>query len=312
MRSQWRYHPALIDFLMIDVTASLLSQYSLLRFTGTDAQNFLHGQLTCDVSALKNGASTYGGYCTPKGRLLATFLLWADADGYTMLLPAALAEPIRKRLAMYILRARVKAEDITAAWACVGVAGADTGRQVAVLGGTLPERLHEVQSHDGVTAIRLPVQRCLAVVPREKAPVAEDTGAWTALDIAAGIPFIVPATQEEFVPQMVNLDLIGALSYTKGCYPGQEIVARTHYLGRLKQRMYRTRIGAAAAPGDKLYCAELGDQASGMIVSAVPAADDHHEALAVLQTAHARGSPYHLGSPHGPVLELAALPYEVA
>ena len=297
---------------MADVTASLLSQWSLLRFSGPDAQSFLHGQLTCDVVALNSGASTYGGYCTPKGRLLATFLLWADAGGYTMLLPAALAEPIRKRLAMYILRAKVTAEDLTPTQACVGVAGPDAGQQLAAWGGALPERLHGVLVRDGVTVIHLPTQRYLVVMPRERAQAPDDAGAWMALDIAAGIPFIMLATQEEFVPQMVNLDLIGGLSYTKGCYPGQEIVARTHYLGRLKQRMYRARVDGSAAAGDKLYCADLGDQASGMIVAGAPAADGRHDVLAVLQTANARTAQYHLCSPQGPPLELAALPYVVA
>lgn len=297
---------------MADVTISLLSQWSLLRFSGPDAQSFLHGQLTCDVVALNSGASTYGGYCTPKGRLLATFLLWADVASYTMLLPAALAEPIRKRLAMYVLRAKLTVENLTPAQACIGVAGPDAGPQIAARGGTLPEHLHDVLVRDGVTVIHLPAQRYLLVMPRERAQAPDDAVLWTALDIAAGIPFIVSATQEEFVPQMVNLDLIGGLSYTKGCYPGQEIVARTHYLGRLKQRMYHARVGAAAAAGDKLYCAALGDQASGMIVSGAPAADGRHDVLAVLQTANAGSAQYHLSSLQGPPLELAALPYAVA
>jgi len=165
---------------------------------------------------------------------------------------------------------------------------------------------------DGVTVIHLPTQRYLVVMPRERAQAPDDAGAWMALDIAAGIPFIMLATQEEFVPQMVNLDLIGGLSYTKGCYPGQEIVARTHYLGRLKQRMYRARVDGSAAAGDKLYCADLGDQASGMIVAGAPAADGRHDVLAVLQTANARTAQYHLGSLQGPPLELAALPYVAA
>lgn len=296
---------------MTTVTASLLPRWSLLRFSGADAQAFLQGQLTCDMSALQPGSSTYGGYCTPKGRLLATFLLWLSADGYTMLLPAALAEPIRKRLTMYVLRSKVKVEDLTPDLACVGIFGADAAQQLAALGGAAPERLHGVVVRDGVTVIHLPTQRYLAVLPRAEVSMTDDGDAWTKLDIAAGIPFILPPTQEEFVPQMVNLDLIGGLSYTKGCYPGQEIVARTHYLGRLKQRMYRSGVAAPAAPGDKLYCAELGDQSGGMIVSSARTADGRCDVLAVLQTAHAQSSPWHLGSLQGPALELASLPYKI-
>lgn len=293
------------------MTTFQLSQYALLRFSGADAPGFLHGQLTCDVLALKPGTSTYGGYCTPKGRLLATFLLWADETGYTMLLPATVAESIRKRLTMYVLRAKVKVEDITPSRACIGVSGSDAERQLAALGGTVPGRLHGVSVGNDVSVIAVPVQRYLVILPREHADGTADTNAWTALDITAGVPFITPPTQEEFVPQMVNLDLIGGLSYTKGCYPGQEIVARTHYLGRLKQRMYRARINAPAAAGDKLYCDALGDQASGMIVAAASVGNGHYDILAVLQTAHVGNSPYHLGSLQGPALEVAELPYKL-
>lgn len=296
------------------MTAVVLPQYALLRFSGTDAQQFLHAQLTCDVLALQSATSTWGGYCTPKGRLLATFLLWAGDAGYTMLLPAALAEAIRKRLSMYILRSRVKVEDLTAVDSCIGIFGPDATEQIAALGGSVPQRLHGVTTTHAVSVIRLPVDRYLLTVAQAQAGATgtADAGTWERLDIAAGIPVITLATQEEFVPQMVNLDLIGGLSYTKGCYPGQEIVARTHYLGRLKQRMYRAQLATAAAPGDKLYCAEFGDQASGRIVASAPAPGGSHEVLAVLQTAHAQSSPYHLGSLQGPQLTILPLPYAVS
>lgn len=291
--------------------AALLDEFALLHFSGPDTQAFLHGQLTCDVQGLRPGTSTYGGYCTAKGRLLTTFLLWSDESGYTMLLPITLAEPIRKRLSMYILRAKVKAEDVTATRARIGITAADGAAQVAALGGQLPARLHGVTLKDGVTVIQLPGNRYLATAAPEQAQLPADSSGWIASDIANGIPFILPATQEEFVPQMVNLDLIGALSYSKGCYPGQEIVARTHYLGRLKQRMYRASLDGTAMPGEKLYCAELGDQSAGMVVSSVRAAGGGHDVLAVLQTANAATTTYHCGSPQGPALTLTTLPYQV-
>jgi tRNA-modifying protein YgfZ len=288
-----------------------LPQWSLLRFIGPDAQNFLHGQLTCDVLALKTGSSCYGGYCTPKGRLLATFLLWADTAGYTMMLPAALAAAIHKRLKMYILRSKVQTEELTPALACIGVAGADTARQITALGGTVPPLVHGVETANDITVIALPINRYLVITPQAPTTAAADASAWDALDIAAGIPFIQPATQEEFVAQMVNLDLIGGLSYTKGCYPGQEIIARTHYLGRLKQRMFLARVDATATAGDKLYSADLGEQSSGMIIAGVPMGDGQHDVLAVMQTATAGNTPYHLGSPQGPALQLGVLPYKI-
>ncbi len=271
------------------MTATLLNDYALLRFSGPDAPAFLQGQLTCDVLALKSGTRTYGGYCNPKGRLLATFLLMADDTSFIMMLPAALAEPIRKRLALYILRAQVKLEDVTATQVACAAPGSPTS-----------------------LTLSLPGQRTLAILARDQvSDLLADSGAWAAADIAAGIPFITPATQEEFVPQMVNLDLIDGLSYSKGCYPGQEIVARTHYLGRLKQRMYRVLIQAeTVTAGQKLYCDALGEQASGMLLAATLTSDGW-QALAVLQTAHAHTSPYHLGAVDGPSLQMISLPYRV-
>lgn len=297
-------------FAYSPVTVEILPQFALLRFSGADARSFLHGQLTCDVQALKKDHSSYGGYCTPKGRLLATFLLWTDDEGCTLLLPAALAEAIRKRLSMYILRAKVRAEILDDRLVCAGAYGNDAASAVTGLGGSPPSAVHALSRVGDVMVIALPGNRFLLVLPRTRADGlnAAEPGVWERLDIAAGVPFILPATQEEFVPQMVNLDLIGALSYTKGCYPGQEIVARTHYLGRLKQRMFRARLEGVATAGDRLYCPELGDQAAGMVVTAA-AAGTGHEVLAVMQTAYAKSGGYHLGKLQGPSLELLDLPY---
>ncbi len=288
---------------MTAVPAVLLQDFALLRFSGDDAAPFLHGQLTCDVNALKPGSAGYGGYCTPKGRLLATFMLWHRSDGFLMMLPAALSGAVRKRLSMYILRSKVKAEDLSETQAWVGLHGNDAEASLAALQSGHP---------DPLPSVGLPGARRIAVLPREGLDLPADDGAWPAADICAGIPFILPATQEEFVPQMVNLDLIGALSYTKGCYPGQEIVARTHYLGRLKQRMYRAVVAAPAAPGDKLYCSGLEGQSAGMIVNAAPATGGRQEVLAVLQTSNAASTPYHLGSPQGSQLTLVDLPYALS
>jgi folate-binding protein YgfZ len=136
---------------------------------------------------------------------------------------------------------------------------------------------------------------------------------WDSLDIAAGIPNVYTATQEQFVPQAVNFDLIGALSFNKGCYPGQEIVARAHYLGRVKQRMVRARLHASEmpVPGDKLFSQRYGDQASGMIVRALHMATDDHEVLAVVQSADIDRGGVHWRAPDGPLLQIESLPYPV-
>jgi folate-binding protein YgfZ len=300
-----------------------LTELGLIAFTGSDAQSFLHGQLTCDVAGMPPQSSTYGGYCSPKGRLLATFLLWRTADGFLMQLPTVLREPIQKRLSMFILRAKVKAQDATGAFALLGICGGKAKSELEALFGAVPQKPHTLQVSGNATLIRLPGDRFEIVAPAAEAeslrarlaacaaPAGYD--AWMRKDIQSGVVVILPATQEAFVPQMVNLDLIGAVSYTKGCYPGQEIVARTHYLGRIKQRAYRAWLGAADAPpkpGDSLYSTAFGDQASGTVVNTAPALEGGYELLTVIQTASAAGTVCY-GAPNGPPIELRALPYTV-
>jgi len=304
-----------------------LAHLGVIGFTGEEAQSFLHNQLTCDVSALALNESVYGSYCTPKGRVLATFLLWRSAAGYFMQLPAALREAIQKRLSMYVLRSKVKIEDASPLWIKAGLSGDGAATRVEQVSGTVPRKDHEVVSAPDATVIRLPLDRYeILVAPgsapailgrlKENAEVAAPEY-WSWLDIRAGVPTITQPTQEQFVPQMVNMDLIGGLSFSKGCYPGQEIVARMHFLGKLKSRMYLVNLGAELAaggapqPGDKLYSADLGEQASGMIVTAARAPDGGFDALAVVQIASAQGNAVRWKSPTGPALKLLPLPYEV-
>jgi tRNA-modifying protein YgfZ len=300
-----------------------LTQSGVLRFDGADVKAFLQGQLTNDITALTPTRSQYAGYCTPKGRLLASFLLWQHEGACHMLLPLALCEPVRKRLSMYILRAKVKAADVSGEYVLFGLTGAGAAALSTSLAGAAPEAAHHAVHQQGLTVIRLPVERYLvAVTPADTARVEAALAAaatespatlWDALDIEAGIPSVVAATQEQFVPQTVNYDLIGAVSFDKGCYPGQEIVARAHYLGKVKQRMVRARIAAneTPMPGDKLYTAAFGDQASGMIVAATTAEPGNHDVLAVVQTSSLTDATVHWQSPAGPALQIAPLPYEV-
>ncbi len=315
-----------IDLRWCRITAS-----GLLQFDGPDARAFLQGQLTNDVQALSAARSQYSGYCTAKGRLLACLLLWqpGQRDGaVVMMLPRELCEPIRKRLSMYILRAKVKATDISAEQVFFGVTGTDATAWIAARG-VVPAADHDVIHSNGITLVKLPLNRYLIIAPAALAATMEAAltqsiaaapeSLWSMLDIEAGIPIVVAATQEQFVPQMVNFDFIGAVSFDKGCYPGQEIVARTHYLGKPKQRMVRAQISspdvadASDVPraGDKLYTAAFGDQASGVIVSAVASSEHHHEVLAVVQTSSIDGAHVHWKTVDGPALKIVALPYAV-
>lgn len=305
------------------VTLYPLDGIGLLVFTGEDAHGFLQGQLSCDVPTAASGKSTYGGYCTPQGRVLATFLLWSSGDRHFMQLPTALCAPIRKRLSMYILRAKVKIDDASSDHALYGIAGDGGARAMEAVFRGVPVAAHDTLQLNESTVIRLAPDRFEVVLPATSKATAYEAlrrhaaegsaAAWQLLDIHAGIPWITPATQEQFVPQMVNLDLIGGVSFAKGCYPGQEIVARTHYRGQVKQRMYRAHIATdeAVQAGDRLYSADMAGQSTGTIVNAMPAASHGYEALAVIQKSSVDAGEVHLGSLDGPVLKLQPLPYAV-
>jgi hypothetical protein len=304
------------------ITLHKLDQSGLIAFSGEDAQSFLQGQLSCDVGALAPDNSTYGSYCTPKGRILATFLLWRAGQIFFMQLPASLRESIQKRISMFILRAKVKSTDASDALARLGIAGHEAAETIKNVFGDVPAAPHDVTLQEA-TLIRLSADRFEIVVPAEKAPPIRDAlkqraeeaepGSWEWLDIRAGIPWITPATQEAFVPQMVNLDLIGGVSFAKGCYPGQEIVARMHYRGQVKQRTHLVHIATQAAPeaGDKLYGADMGGQSSGTIVNAAPAPDGGYDALAAIQTSSVEAGEVRWKAPDGPALEFLPLPYDV-
>ncbi len=300
-----------------------LSRYGLIRFTGEDAQTFLHNQLSCEVSALASGRVTYGAYCTPKGRILASFLLWRSEQGFFMQLPSSLREAMQKQLSKFILRSKVKAADASGDWTLIGVAGTDAAVLVQRVIGQAPQGECGVAHTSDATVIRLPGERFEIAAAKDKAlrildglaAGAEKTEAehWEWLDIRAGIPTVTPATQEAFVPQMVNLDVIGGVSFEKGCYPGQEIVARMHYRGTLKQRMYLVNIAGSENPqaGDKLYGGGFGDQACGTIVNAARSPGDGYDALAVIQIAGADAGGIHWKTLEGPLLKLLPLPYAV-
>jgi folate-binding protein YgfZ len=300
-----------------------LAQFGLIRFSGAEAQAFLHSQLSCDVAALTPGKSTYGSYCTPKGRVLATFLLWRSGEDFFMQLPSPLREPIQIQLSKYILRSKVKATDASSDWTLIGVAGKDAAALVQDAVGQLPKAAHEVAHAPDTMVINLPDGRYEIVAARGKAPAVlaslgsgagkADADHWDWLDIRAGVPVVLPATQEAFVPQMLNLDLIGGVSLTKGCYPGQEIVSRMHYRGTLKQRMYLANIAGSdrPQPGEKLYSSEFGEQACGTIVNAARSPEGGCDVLAVIQIASAERGSVCWKTPDGPALRMLLLPYDL-
>jgi folate-binding protein YgfZ len=301
-----------------------LSHLGLIQFAGEDAQSFLQGQLSNDVKQLTASNSQLSSYCTAKGRMLANFLLWKNADdSYLMQLPASLREAVQKRLTLFVLRSKVKVTDVSDHWQRIGVAGPGAEDAVRNVLGLVPSANHEVSQAEGATLIRLPGNSFEILAAPERAQAIWSSldgpckpvsgGRWDWHMIVSGIPTVLPGTQEEFVPQMINFELVGGVNFKKGCYPGQEIVARTQYLGKLKRRMYLAQLASDTPPaaGDALFSSDLQEQASGIIVNAQPSPHGGHDVLAVIQTSSAESQPIHWKALDGPVLKLQPLPYEI-
>ena len=279
--------------------AARLDHLGVLRFAGDDAEAFLQGQLTCDVAALPRGGARHGAYCSAKGRMLANFLLWRDEDGFAMLLSRDLVVPVHKQISKFVLRSRVR---ITDASESVVLVGATARRLAASLPG--PSILLE----DGRLLLALApeaAQGALQGLPLSSPAL------WRWLDIRGGLPLITAATQDQLVPQMANLELIGGVSFDKGCYTGQEIVARSQHLGKVKRRMFLANVAAPARAGDALYSDDLGAQASGIVVNAESSPEGGHDVLAVVHAESRERSTVHLEAPDGPVLRFLPLPYAV-
>jgi len=296
-----------------------LSQLGVIAFSGEDAAAFLQGQLTNDVRSLHADAAQWNGYCSPKGRLLGNFLMWRRGEDYCLQLSGDLLAGVLKRLSMFILRARVQGRDASDESVRLVVAGPQALAAVGAAMGAVPETAMRSVSCEAGQAIRVGADKfVLSVAPARAAAVwqalrqtAAPVGApvWDWLRLNAGIPMIVAATREQFVPQMVNLEAIGGVSFQKGCYPGQEIVARSQYLGKLKRRMFLAHVEAEAAPGDSLYSADIEGQATGTVVNAAPAPAGGFDVLAVAQVESASTQTLHLKSADGAALTLKPLPY---
>jgi len=241
-----------------------LNRYGLLAVTGADARDFLHAQLTNDIEHLDAAQAALAGWCSAKGRLLATFLVIPSGDGFLLQLARDLAAPVAKRLAMFVLRSKAKVSDVSDAWAQFGLWDADF-------------RQPEVAWEGNRVRVRVGERRYVELVPAGESAEAANAGEaqWTLQEIRAGRPLISAATQDQFVPQMVNFEQLGGVDFKKGCYPGQEIVARAQYRGQVKRRLVHARApaGASLAPGQEFN--------GGTVVDVAPT-ENGAEVLAVM------------------------------
>jgi tRNA-modifying protein YgfZ len=291
-----------------------LSDWAALRARGADAATFLQSQLTQDVLGLQRDQVRLSGYCSPKGRLLASMWIWRmEDDAVGMLCSADLAAPLLKRLSMYVLRAKCKIDDLSAQLVVWGLAGAAAMQWLGD-----PPAPGRIALRDGAGVLGLPVAegeaRCLLVQPIDAAapPLAPlDEQQWQWLEVASGVPRITTATVEQFVPQMINLERVGGVDFQKGCYPGQEVVARSQYRGTLKRRMHLFATDGVAQPGQELFHSADASQPAGMVVNAARDANCTHLLAEVKLSALDAGS-LHLGSADGPMLQRLELPYSIA
>lgn len=305
-----------------DCAITELSHFGLIRATGSDVRTFLQGQLTNDINQVTPALAQLSSYCSPKGRMLGSFWVMQRGDDLYLQLPADRLPAILQRLRMFVLRAQVTLEDASGELARFGI----TGSCAADLLPFAPGADKATATRDDITVIRLPGERprfeiigpvsALAPLWSKLSETATQTGPdfWSLMDIRAGVPNVFEDTVEAFVPQMANLQLIGGVSFTKGCYTGQEVVARMQYLGKLKRRMYLAHIADTQrpAPGAEVFSpsSESG-QGAGRIVDAAPSPDGGFDVLAVLQISSAEAGDVRLHDAAGPVLELRPMPYDL-
>ncbi|MCY7386619.1 MAG: folate-binding protein [Burkholderiales bacterium] len=300
-----------------------LSHLGLMLASGEEAAAFLHGQFCNDILALSEGNAQWNGWCSPKGRLLVTLLAWSGKQGLFLMLPRSLQPAIQKRLQMFVLRAKVKLADESDTWVRFGVAGPNAESLLRDAAGTVPESAMSSVHIEAGRIIKLAVNRYVVIASPDNAVLlwnqlavkAVPVGAlvWDWLSIHEGIITVLPETQDAFVPQMANFELIGGVSFKKGCYPGQEIVARTQYRGILKRRMVLTHIDITTSPvpGEKLFSSAFGDQAAGEVANVAPAPDGGFDMLVVAQTGAIDDNDLKYAAVDGAAVSIKSLPYTV-
>lgn len=291
-----------------------LTHLALIEAVGEEAKSFLHNQFTSDVNHLQNGQAQHAGWCSARGRMQASFVLWHEGGSYRLALAADLLEATLKRLQMFILRTKVKLAAQND-HVLLGLSGVQAGEALADAGLPAPAAPMDVIAGNGCTVLRLDAERCIIAAPIAAAPGLwqkltvkarpAGTPAWRWLDVRAAFPLVTLATKEEFVPQMADFEKIGGVSFHKGCYPGQEVVSRTQYLGKVKRHLYRLSGNTPLQAGDELFSPDNLDQASGKVMSAAPAPDGGFAALAVIQSNFAAN--LRLGSREGPPVEAVAV-----
>lgn len=295
-----------------------LSHLGLLQIQGADAVAFLQGQVTNDVKRLDGSRVHYSGYCNPKGRMLALFLAFSHQDKLHLQMPKALIEPISKRLKMYVMRSKVEIQDVSESIIKIGVNGPNATTLLHSLFSKLPEACDDLVTLENAAIIKLAgsqpryevftniIQAQLIWDSLSLHTSIVDAQYWEWLEIQAGIPQVYLATQEAFVPQMLNLDLLDGINFKKGCYTGQEIVARTHYLGTVKRRTYLAHIAVQVQPNDDVVNSK--NEVVGKVVRSAPAPLGGYDTLLELRLESAETDVLSIA---GNTINIQSLPYSL-
>ena len=305
-----------------DNSIALLTYYGLLAISGPDTETFLQGQTTCDVAEVNDHSSRPGAYCTPKGRMVTSFqLARLDSEHFLLRMRRPLVDSSQAVLAKYIVFSKAEQHNASDDYIAVGLRGDNAAAAVNSAFGATPEGLYGTVSSDGNIAIQLDdtgktfecwiqTDRIEALWPAlSRGLKLQGSRSWELLTMRRGHGEVTADTAEIFTPQMLNYQLTGAVSFTKGCYTGQEVVARLHYKGKLKRHMYRIVAATPMAPGDPLY-SDTGTQTIGEIVNAVGVADRQTEALAVITRKDVEQNSV-FADVKGTKVEVLSLPYAI-
>ena len=307
------------DAMLAGNAAPRLDFLTVLRVSGGDARAFLQGQLTVEVGEVGASVSRLAAWCSPKGRVLALFRLFADpCGGYRVVCERWFAAALLTRLRMFILRADVRIDEAGDALEVAGVA------DLRALPNPLADWAGTAGIDDAAVCAEMTIARvpgrhrrflvtgpgaCIESIasPRMAGGVRQASGdAWRLADICAGVARITEETSDRYLPQMLGLDWLGAVSYEKGCYVGQEIVARAHHLGRIKRRAYIGRTTAAAEGDSIVDGSEDGAPKVGDVVAAEPHPGGGSAAFVVLNTASAHSPALHVGRSDGPPIRVSS------
>jgi len=293
------------------IGVAALPAWGVIRAQGADAPKFLHGQLTQDFSLLGPDQARLAAFCSPKGRMLSSFVgLKLASDDVLLLCPADTLAAMLKRLSMVVMRAQCRLSDASADWSVWGVTGESAS------GPSLAPTPWQVARAQEQKWLRLypaaGVQRALVLAPAgSAAPVgpALRLAVWEWLDVCSAVVPVTAALSEALVPQMLNYESVGGVNFKKGCYPGQEVVARSQFRGTLKRRAHVFHSPVALAAGDEVFHSEDAEQPCGSVVAAAPTPSGGWDAVVSVQLSALGSGSVHLGQSDGPVLTVLPLPY---